>query len=80
MADLDRFLSGPPVEPELVRYLRAAAVLSAFDPFKLNPIGGESTPELRDQVLGHLLPLCEPRIREQSTGSGYFRSRIGGKR
>jgi hypothetical protein len=33
--DLDRFLSVQPLEVGLVGYLRAAAVLSIFDPFEL---------------------------------------------
>ena len=57
---LDQFLSVQAPNALLEEYVRAAAVLSAFDPFQLKPFGGETTSVPRDEVLSHLLPLCDP--------------------
>lgn len=59
MDELDRFLEVQTPEPNLEKYIRAAAVLWAFDPFKLNPVGGDTSSVARDDVLSNLLPLCE---------------------
>lgn len=56
---LNRFLSPESDEGGLCGYLQAAAVLSAFDPFGLNPCGVE-TPAPKEQAVKQLLPLCEP--------------------
>ena len=58
--DLNRFLSVPSEEIELGGHLRAAAVLSAFDPFELNPVRGEAVAASQEMIVKYLLPLCEP--------------------
>lgn len=70
LEDLDRFLESPvevvakqPVLAskilDLTPYLDAAAVLVAFDPFRLRPVSGEFDEGAREGVLDHLLPLSE---------------------
>jgi hypothetical protein len=59
MDELDRFLEVQTPGPDLEQYTRAAAVLWAFDPFKLNPVDGDKDSVTRDDVLSSLLPLCE---------------------
>jgi len=57
--DLNRFLDVQPEDPELVRYRQASAVLSAFDPFQLQP-SGKFDPKSKNDSLNNLLLLCEP--------------------
>lgn len=74
LGDLDRFLESP-VDgearqslsaaiaagiPDSTRYLNAAAVLAAFNPFQLKPVGSPSDGEGRGALLDLLLPLSEP--------------------
>jgi hypothetical protein len=60
LGDLDRFL-GMEVEggDDLARYLDAAAVLAAFHPLHLHPVGGGQG-GVPDALLDRLLPRCEP--------------------
>jgi tetratricopeptide (TPR) repeat protein len=68
--DLDRFLAeplqvesgplgAPPDLADLIPYFDAAAVLSAFDPFMIQPASGEATARERESLLDYLLPACE---------------------
>ena len=58
--DLDRFL-GLEVESseDLTGYLDAAAVLAAFDPFRLHPVGDVAASS-GISLLDRLIPRCEP--------------------
>lgn len=70
LEDLDRFLE-PPVEAAAEQavpvqetmnptsYLDAAAVLGAFDPYRLRPLRASTDTDPREAVLEHLLPLSE---------------------
>ncbi|MBV5275724.1 MAG: ATP-binding protein [Lamprocystis purpurea] len=55
--DLERFLAEPPMEDALVPYCDAAAVLAAFDPLALQPVGGDA--RMPANLLEWLRPLCE---------------------
>ncbi len=56
---LDQFLSVEAPSATLEKYVRAAAVLSGFDPFALVPFGGDAASDQRGQILSDLLPICE---------------------
>jgi hypothetical protein len=71
--ELDRFLALPEAGPEgaavpaadgsapdLAPYFDAAAVLAAFDPFRLLPAYGARGEGDIELLLDHLIPLCEP--------------------
>jgi hypothetical protein len=55
--DLERFLSPPAADTRLSPYCDAAAVLAAFDPLALRPVGGDA--RLPADLLPRLRPLCE---------------------
>jgi tetratricopeptide (TPR) repeat protein len=68
--DLDRFLGLESESDEPFRgHLDAAAVLAAFDPFQLRPVGGAAAGP-GPSLLDHLLPRCEPIT--QGPGRGLF--------
>ena len=76
--DLDLFISSQEANTdELAAYLDAAAVLAAFDPFRLRPVGGTSADSV-DAVLDRLLPRCEPIT--EGPGRGYWRILIPDRR
>ena len=56
---LDQFLSVEAPSATLEKYVRAAAVLAGFDPFELEPFGGDANSDQRVQILSELLPICE---------------------
>jgi hypothetical protein len=66
--DLNRFLAAQPEDPDLVRYREAAAVLSAFDPFKLKPTGRATSRRSNEASITDLLPLCQPVTQGKEAG------------
>lgn len=55
--DVERFLAAPAVDIGLFPYCEAAAVLAAFNPLALRPVGGEA--KVPADLLERLRPLCE---------------------
>jgi hypothetical protein len=55
--DLERFLAEPVTDEALLPYCDAAAVLAAFDPLALQPVGGDA--KMPADLLEWLRPRCE---------------------
>jgi cellulose synthase operon protein C len=65
-ADIERFLAEPR-EEELYRYLEAAAVLAAFNPAELRPVGQEAV-NTPDALLERLLTHCDAIVQGRHRG------------